>query len=45
MGKLVVVIISIAILSFVFMDLTSSGSSLFGGGNIVGEINGHEVTR
>ncbi|MDH5380159.1 MAG: peptidylprolyl isomerase [Cyclobacteriaceae bacterium] len=43
MGKFVVVLISISILSFVLNDLLGSNSLLMGD-NSVGEINGHTVT-
>lgn len=44
-GTIVVVVIGLALLSFVLQDLLSSGSSIFSGSaNEVGEINGNSVS-
>lgn len=44
-GTIVVVVIGLALLSFVLQDLLSSGSSIFSGNaNEVGEINGNSVS-
>ncbi len=43
-GVIVASVIGLALLSFVLGDLLTSGSTLFGGGQNVGEINGTKIT-
>ncbi len=43
-GLIVAIVIAIALLSFVLGDLLTSGSTLFGGGQNVGEINGTKIS-
>ncbi len=43
-GLIVAIVIAIALLSFVLGDLLTSGSTLFGGGQNVGKINGTKIT-
>lgn len=44
-GTIVVIVIGLALVSFVLQDLFSSGNSMFrGGANTIGEINGNSVS-
>jgi peptidyl-prolyl cis-trans isomerase D len=44
-GTIVVVVIGLALVSFVLQDLFSSGNSIFrGGANTIGEINGNSIS-
>ncbi len=43
-GIIVAVVIGISLLAFILGDLLTSGSTLFGGGQNVGEINGTTIT-
>ena len=45
MGKVVVAVIFVAILSFVLADLAGPSSVLFGGNTDVGEIAGHSISQ
>jgi len=44
-GTIVVIVIGLALVSFVLQDLFSSGNSIFrGGANTIGEINGNSIS-